>query len=79
MGKNINYINSFRARHRPWHLARGILRMTSEHHAEVDMATIRALRGRWQAMVRRKGMAPRAKSFDKKNVAKRWARELEAL
>jgi integrase len=41
------------------------------------MATIRALRGRWQAMVRRKGMAPRAKSFDKKNVAERWARELE--
>lgn len=42
------------------------------------MATIRALRGRWQAMVRRKGMAPRAKSFDKKSMAERWARELEA-
>jgi len=29
-------------------------------------------------MVRRKGMAPRAKSFDKKSTAERWARELEA-
>lgn len=29
-------------------------------------------------MVRRKGMAPRAKSFDKKGMAERWARELEA-
>lgn len=42
------------------------------------MATIRKLRGRWQAMVRRKGMAPRAKSFDQKADAERWARTLES-
>jgi len=42
------------------------------------MATLRKLRGRWQAMVRRKGVPPRAKSFDKKDEAIRWARELEA-
>ncbi len=41
------------------------------------MATIRKLRGRWQAMIRRKGMAPRAKSFDNKTDAERWARHLE--
>jgi integrase len=41
------------------------------------MATIRKLRGRWQAMVRRKGMAPRCKSFDNKVDAERWARNLE--
>jgi len=43
------------------------------------MATIRKLRGRWQAQVRRKGMKPRAKSFDTKAEADRWARELEAV
>lgn len=42
------------------------------------MATIRKLRGRWQAAVRRKGVAPRAKSFDTKADAERWARSLEA-
>ncbi|CAO4157238.1 hypothetical protein [Methylorubrum extorquens] len=42
------------------------------------MATIRKLRGRWQAAVRRKGIAPRAKSFDTKAEAERWARSLEA-
>ena len=42
------------------------------------MATIRELRGRWQAMVRRRGVAPRCKSFDKRNDAARWAREIEA-
>jgi integrase len=42
------------------------------------MATIRKLRGRWQAMVRRKGMAPRCKSFDSKTDAERWARSLES-
>src|SRR3954462_12759771 len=42
------------------------------------MATIRKLRGRWQAMVRRRGVPPRAKSFDKRNEAERWAREFEA-
>ena len=42
------------------------------------MATIRKLRGRWQAAVRRKGMQPRSKSFDSKADAERWARSLEA-
>lgn len=42
------------------------------------MATIRKLRGKWQAQVRRKGMAPRAKSFESKADAERWARNLEA-
>ena len=42
------------------------------------MATIRKLRGRWQAQVRRKGMKPRCKSFDTKQEADKWARELEA-
>src|SRR5512144_1822737 len=42
------------------------------------MPTIRRLRGRWQAMVRRRGVPPRCKSFDKRTDATRWARELEA-
>lgn len=42
------------------------------------MATIRKLRGRWQAQVRRRGMKPRCKSFDSKQEAERWARDLEA-
>ncbi|MGQ3354443.1 MAG: site-specific integrase [Phreatobacter sp.] len=42
------------------------------------MATIRKLRGRWQAMVRRKGIKPRCKSFDAKSDAERWARAIEA-
>ncbi|RVE99712.1 site-specific integrase [Sinorhizobium meliloti] len=42
------------------------------------MATIRKLRGRWQAQVRRRGMKPRCKSFDSKLEAEKWARELEA-
>lgn len=42
------------------------------------MATIRKLRGRWQAQVRRKGLQPRAKSFDIKSDAEKWARNLEA-
>ncbi|MFB2554045.1 integrase [Ensifer soli] len=41
------------------------------------MATIRKLRGRWQAQVRRKGMKPRCKSFDTKQEADKWARDLE--
>jgi len=43
------------------------------------MASIRKLRGRWQAQVRRRGLPPRAKSFDLRSDAERWARELEAL
>lgn len=42
------------------------------------MATTRKLRGRWQAQVRRRGMAPRAKSFDQKADAEKWARSLES-
>jgi integrase len=42
------------------------------------MATIRKLRDRWQAQVRRRGVPPRAKSFDKRSDAERWARDLEA-
>src|SRR5882762_6923857 len=42
------------------------------------MATIRKLRGRWQAMVRRRGIAPRCKSFDTRAHATRWAREIES-
>jgi hypothetical protein len=42
------------------------------------MATIRKLRGRWQAQVRRRGMKPRAKSFDSKSDAEKWARNLES-
>lgn len=41
------------------------------------LATIRKLRGRWQAQVRRRGLPPRAKSFDQRSDAVRWARELE--
>src|SRR5208282_1719292 len=47
-------------------------------HRERAMATIRKLRGKWQAMARRKGVAPRAKSFEKKSEAEQWARQLEA-
>ena len=42
------------------------------------MATIRKLRDKWQAQVRRRGMAPRAKSFDQKADAEKWARALES-
>ena len=42
------------------------------------MATIRRLRGKWQAQVRRKGIPPRAKSFALKIDAEKWARNLEA-
>lgn len=42
------------------------------------MATIRRLRGRWQAQVRRRGMKPRAESFDSKLEAEKWARDLES-
>jgi hypothetical protein len=42
------------------------------------MATIRRLRGRWQAQVRRRGVFPRGKSFDRRSDAERWARYIEA-
>jgi hypothetical protein len=41
------------------------------------MATIRKLRGKWQAAVRRKGIPQRSRSFEKRADAERWARELE--
>ena len=43
------------------------------------VATIRRLRGRWQAMVRRKGTIRRCRSFDRRADATRWAHELEAV
>jgi integrase len=42
------------------------------------MATIRQLRGRWQAMVRKKGTIPRCRSFDRRVDALAWATQLEA-
>lgn len=42
------------------------------------MATIRKLRGRLQAQVRRRGMKPRCKSFDTNLEAEKWVRGLEA-
>ena len=42
------------------------------------MATIRKLRGRWQAQVRRRRLKPRCKSFDSKADAEKWARDLQA-
>jgi integrase len=42
------------------------------------MPTIRRLRNRWQAMVRRKAIAPQCKSFEKRAEAALWARALEA-
>lgn len=42
------------------------------------MATIRKLRGRRQAQVRRRGMKPRCKSFDSKIETEKWARDLES-
>src|SRR3954470_21106032 len=42
------------------------------------MATIRKLRGRWQAQVRRRGVPPRAKSFNTRSDAVAWARGIES-
>jgi len=42
------------------------------------MATIRQLRGRWQAMVRKTGTIPRCRSFDRRSDAVAWATQLEA-
>jgi integrase len=42
------------------------------------MATIRLLRQRWQAQVRRKGVPPRARSFDRRSDAVAWARGIES-
>lgn len=42
------------------------------------MATVRRLRSKWQTQVRRKGIPPRAKGFETKADAEKWARNLEA-
>lgn len=41
------------------------------------MATIRKLGDKWQDQVRRKGSPPRARSFETRVEAERWARGLE--
>jgi integrase len=41
------------------------------------MATIRNRNGRWQALVRYKGFPPETKTFQRKEDAARWAREVE--
>jgi hypothetical protein len=42
------------------------------------MATFRNRHGKWQARVQRKGQQPISKSFQSKQDAKKWAKQLEA-
>ena len=42
------------------------------------MATFRNRHGKWQARVQRKGQQPVSKSFQSKEDAQRWARQIEA-
>ena len=42
------------------------------------MATFRNRHGKWQARVQRKGQQPISKSFQSKEDAQRWARQVEA-
>jgi hypothetical protein len=42
------------------------------------MASLRFRNGKWQVQVRRLGHAARAKSFQSKSDAQRWARQTEA-
>lgn len=42
------------------------------------MASIRQRSGKWQARVIRLGFPPEAKSFDTRNEAQRWARQIES-
>src|SRR4051812_44923935 len=42
------------------------------------MASLRHRNGKWQVQVRRYGHGPRAKSFQSKSDAQRWARQTEA-
>ena len=42
------------------------------------MATFRSRHGKWQARIRRKGQAQVVKSFQSKQDAERWARQLES-
>lgn len=43
------------------------------------MATIRAMRDKWQAIIRRKGHPAISKTFDIKKDAEKWARQQEGL
>ena len=42
------------------------------------MATFRNRHGKWQARVQRKGQQPVSKSFQSKQDAEKWARQLES-
>ena len=42
------------------------------------MATFRNRHGKWQARVQRKGQQPVSKSFQSKEDAQRWSRQIEA-
>ncbi len=42
------------------------------------MASIRSRNGKWQARITRKGEQPRAKSFQSRQDAERWARQIES-
>jgi hypothetical protein len=42
------------------------------------MATIRAHRGKWQAIIRLKGYPQHSKSFLIKSQATKWARQIES-
>jgi len=42
------------------------------------MATFRNRHGKWQARVQRKGQQPVSKSFQSKEDAQKWARQVEA-
>lgn len=42
------------------------------------MATFRNRHGKWQAHVQRKGQQPVSKSFQSKQDAEKWARQLES-
>ena len=42
------------------------------------MASIRNRNGKWQARITRKGQLPVAKSFQSKDDAQRWARQIES-
>jgi hypothetical protein len=42
------------------------------------MATLRNRTGKWQARVVRKGHAPLTKTFQTKQDAERWARQVES-
>ena len=59
----------------------GYLQLQHSGHStvtmECKMATIRKHRSKWQAIVRRKGVGSKSKTFNIKRDAQRWAREQE--